>query len=94
MTAAAAATTVTTTAAATATGTFLTRTRLVHGDLATIKLFAVHLGDRLVGLFLTGHFHERESAGLVRHFILDQVARVDVPNLLEQVQDVVLRRVE
>jgi hypothetical protein len=90
----AAATTAVSAAAATATGTVFARTGFVNPQRAAMEFFAVELGDRLLSFRVRPHLHERESAGLARDTIHDQIAARHGSGLAEEFLEIVLHRLE
>lgn len=75
-TTAATTTAITITAAATAAaihiaawGTIFAWTRFINAQRTPAKILAVCLGNGLVGLFLAGHFHKRETSRFPCEFV-------------------------
>src|ERR1043165_3400287 len=62
---------------ATAPRTIFLGTRDVDGEGAATQFLAVEQLDGLVGFIGAGHLHERESAGLSRELVLDDVGGTD-----------------
>jgi hypothetical protein len=81
-------------AEAAATGPFFARLGLIDRQSAAIKLFAVEIGNRLVGFVLGGHFHKPEATGFACEFVQDDVAADHVTGLLEQRLEVAIHRIE
>src|ERR1051326_8439354 len=69
-------------------------TRDVDSEGAATQFLAVEQLDGLVGFIGAGHLYERESAGLARELVLDDIGGTDGARLGEQVGQIVLRCVE
>jgi hypothetical protein len=59
------------------------RTRFVHDERPAAEVLPVELGNRLLGVFLVLHFHEREPARAASGLIAHHAHRFDGARLLE-----------
>lgn len=90
----AAAATVSAASAATATAAFFAGTRFAHANLAAIQGLAGETGDGCLRGFVGGHGYKRKTAGASAHAVSDQIDFANGPKLLEEVLQVIFRRLE
>jgi len=70
------------------------RTRFVDRQGAAVKVLAVQIGNRFVGLLLRAHLDKTEASRLAGEFVHDEFTTHYAAGLLEQLEEVTLRRFE
>lgn len=70
------------------------RTRFIHGQVATLEVFAMKCADGFLRFLIRGHGDEGKSAGLARGAVLHERGFAHGSSLSKEFLEVVLGRVE